>query len=508
MFSGTNYENVIDYWCTVSPDNEALVAGSERHTYASLSHEITKYEHALRVRGLSRGDCIVTVLRNGLEFVALFFAALKIGCPVVPCDTAIDAHLLRHRVCETGAKLVIVSHVDQAELARRAEVECEVITIGFEFDTYSELFEYELIAISDLDDEAESSPTELALIAYTSGTTGEPKGAFLTASGLFGCARSIALRAELCSADRIYSALPFSHMFGLVVGMLSTFLVGSCLFTEKKFSPQNMLSILEAEQITAIHGVPTMFFKTIESLQLLDSPPDLSSLRIGVAAGAFVSCFLVEQCEELMGLSLLSAYGSTESIAVSMVSESDSFVIRQETVGKLLEGVEVKIVDSDGCALDNGLMGELKVKSYAATKEYVCDPLATKLLHDDDGWMVTGDLASIDAEGYLRILGRKKDLIIRGGNNVSPTALERLYLNHPSVREIAVMGRPDEVLGEKIVCFVALRNDEIVSLDDLRSYAKDRLPKFSFPDELIIMKELPKLPNGKINRSLLKKQCS
>ena len=504
MYSNKDCGSLVDHWAELQPERLALVDGASRWTYGDLRKGIRNCREFLSGQGVGKGDAVVTVLRNGAEFLAVFFAALQTGCSVVPCDTAVDASLLRARaqVCQAG--LAIVGSEAEVDLAVRAGLRCPVAVADFASDGFADIAKPGIGGDSRA--EGGAMPDDAFLVAFTSGSTAAPKGACLKAESLFMCAENLARRLGLTSQDVVLVPLPWSHMFGLVAGMLATLLAGAVIVSMRKHDPKEAIRLIESEGVTVHHGVPTMFFKELSALKAWEGPVDLSSLRTGIAAGSFVSCMLVERAEREMGMRMASAYGSTEVVSVSMNRPSDPLKVRQETSGRVFEGVEVRVVDIDGTPLPTGSIGELCVRGPGVMTGYLKAPEETAKVMSPDGWFSTGDLVSIDEEGFLRVLGRKKDLIIRGGNNVAPSALECLYLGHPDIEDVVVMGYPDEVFGEKIVCFVVPRQGSVLEAEEVRAYARGRVPKFSRPDDVVFKARLPRLPSGKTDKRLLKRE--
>ncbi len=496
---------MVGHWAQANPNRVAVIYEERRMSYASLQKSIESFKDAFSKEGLQRGDAVMSVMGSEPEFIAVFFALLQMDCVLAPCDTAIDGQTFADRLKILNAKLVI-GRCPLSYPTKRKKRDVEGIALW-------EIGEIENPAKGIGTQKQEGTVRQAScmvsegktfLVAFTSGSTGLPKGVELTFPNLMCSAISIAERLDLEEGDRIFAPMPLSHMFGLLAGMLCALVVGACLVTVSKWEPYRALRILDEEKITVHHGVPTMFFKELSAYQASEIKPNLTRLNRGIAAGAFVSCNLVDLAQKYFDMSLVSAYGSTESVSVAMTSPHDPLEIRKETIGKKFKGVEVRIVDSDHRSLPLESIGELAVRGCSVMKGYLNLPEETARVLDADGWLYTGDLMMLDKSGYLRILGRKKDIIIRGGNNVAPAAIECICLNNPKVEEVAVVGYPDEVLGEKIVAFILPKEGTNVSEEELRRFIGSKTPKFSIPDVFLFCSSIPKLSNGKIDRRRLR----
>lgn len=499
VYEKTDYANLLEYWASTDSSRQAIVQDGISLTYGELSEMSRHFVEILVSQGVRERGVIAAVLHNGPEFIALLFALLKLKCIFVPFDTAIDDEGLRRQTQDAGVQLVLVDEGCRAKRIMQ-DVACECVTLESFVNSRKTKRATPLLTV-DLHENT-AFADEPALIAFTSGSTGSPKGALLASRGLFGCSQNLARRLRLTPEDRVLVPLPFSHMFGFVAGMLTTLVAGACIISMRRYSPSAALHLVEEERVTVHHGVPTMFSRELHELE--ENQYDISSLRVGIAAGSFVPCRLVSMVEDEMGMVLTSAYGSTETINVSMNDPCDSLGNRQETVGKVFDNIEVRVIDAEGHVLPIGETGELQVRSFAVMKSYLITESQTETGIGRDGWFSTGDMALLDESGYLRILGRRKDIIIRNGNNIVPSSLERIYQNHPEVEEVVVMGFPDEDLGERIVCFVVPGCDSGLNPETLKDYIRGHVPKYSIPDIIEIRDELPKLKSGKIDKQFLR----
>jgi fatty-acyl-CoA synthase/long-chain acyl-CoA synthetase len=507
MYRGKDYQNLIDYWAEEDARQEVLVFGGERYTYGDVQKQICKYIEVFIALDLRRGDVVLTVLGNTPDFLAIFFALQKMGCLLAPCDTAISKAGLIDCARAVDARLIIVSDSAMASSLIDIGLFARIVTLGARDPNCADLDD--LLARSsgvNIDPQGFASPDDTFLILFTSGSTGIPKGAEHTPKNLFSCALNLAKRMGARRMDKVLVPLPLSHMFGLITGMLVPLLAGGCIVLMKKWDSNQALDLIESERVSIQHGVPTMFFEELKALRSRVVKPDIANMRCGIAAGAFVSPALVEQMQAEMDFSVLIAYGTTETVNVTMSFPQDPIDIRKQTIGKTFDGIEIRVVDDNNQPLSCGSVGELVVRGDGVMKGYWGLPEKTAEIIDADGWLHEGDLVCIEDDGYLRFLGRKKDIILRGGNNIAPMAIECLYTGHFDVLSATVLGYHDEALGERIAVFIEMKQDSRMTPQSMRVFAQENLPKYSIPDRIIIKNDLPKLYNGKIDRVALMKE--
>ena len=339
-------------------------------------------------------------------------------------------------------------------------------------------------------------------IQYTSGTTGFPKPVVLTHHNILNNAYFAALAMEFTEQDRLVVPVPFYHCFGMVLANLLCFSVGACnVIGSEHFDPLAVLKAVDQEKCTAIHGVPTMFIAELDHPQFKDF--DLSSLRTGIMAGAPCPPELMTRViEEMHCKDILIGYGETEASPLTHLTlADDSFERRIHTVGRNLSHQEVKIVDTEsGKTVDLGEVGEVCFRGYHIMKEYYQSPEATEKTIDENGWLFSGDLGTMDAEGYVKITGRLKEMIIRGGENIYPAEIEDVIFNHPKVQQVAVFGVPDDFFGEEIMGWVLPNPDKTISEEEIRTYCKDKLAHFKIPKYLWIVDSFPMTVTGKLQK--------
>ena len=344
---------------------------------------------------------------------------------------------------------------------------------------------------------------------YTSGTTGFPKGVMLTHSNVVNNALNIANCMKLTNEDRMCIPVPFFHCFGCVLGTLACVTVGATMVPVQEFNPRTVLETVQAEKCTALHGVPTMFIAEL-NLDEFDSF-DLSSLRTGIMAGSNCPIEVMKAVVGKMGASEITiAYGQTESSPVITQTRTDDPIeLRVSSVGKALPNVEVKIVEpGTNKEVAKGVQGELCTKGYHVMKGYYNNPDATREAIDEDGWLHTGDLAIMDENGYCKITGRLKDMIIRGGENIYPREIEEFLYQHPKVLDVQVVGVPDEKYGEEVVAWVILKEGQNATVEEMKQFCEGKISRHKIPRFIEFTDQYPMTASGKIQKFKLREQSA
>ncbi len=348
---------------------------------------------------------------------------------------------------------------------------------------------------------AELDPDDAVNIQFTSGTTGAPKGATLTHKNIVNNGRYVVAAQHFTEDDRLCIPVPLYHCFGMVMGTLGCVSTGATMvFPAEGFEPDSVLKALAAERCTAVYGVPTMFVAMLDHPEL--SSFDLSSLRTGVMAGAPCPIEIMKRCVSDMHLGEITiAYGMTETSPVSFQTAADDPLERRvSTVGRILPHVECKVIDEDGAMVAPGVQGELCTRGYSVMKGYWDDPERTAEAIDADGWMHTGDLATIDDDGYCNITGRVKDMLIRGGENVYPREVEEYLYRHPAVQQVQVFGVPDEKFGEEICAWIVLKPGQSATEDDIKAFCQGQIAHYKMPRYVRFRDELPMTVTGKAQK--------
>jgi long-chain acyl-CoA synthetase len=333
------------------------------------------------------------------------------------------------------------------------------------------------------------------VILYTSGTTGTPKGAELTHDNLLGNVDTIlSTLIEMQPDDVVLGALPFFHVFGLTCGLNSTLKAGGMLTLIPRFDPDHALEIIERDRVTIFEGVPTMYVAMLHSDKA--GSADVSTLRLCVSGGSAMPGEVLRAFEEKFGCKILEGYGLSETSPVASFNHPD----RERKVGSIgtpVAGVEMKVVGEDGEEVPQGEVGEIVIKGPNVMKGYWRKDDATREAIKD-GWFHSGDMAKVDDEGYFFIVDRKKEMILRGGYNVYPREIEEVLYEHPAVAEVAVVGVPDDKMGEEVGAAIVLKKGEDASADEIKSYVKEQVANYKYPRRIWFVDELPKGPTGKI----------
>jgi fatty-acyl-CoA synthase len=508
------------------PNEDAfLCAGGPRYTFAALEHEARVIARGLMAIGVEPGERVVIWATNVPEWVVLLFAVAKIGAIIVAAHTASRARDIDYLLTHSGAgTIVTISRFrGQDYVAALREVGAHsgriptlkrLIHLGDEvpegFVPYAHLRDLaNQIDESLLDERAATiSVDEPVNIQFTSGTTGLPKGVMLSSRGLVNNAAAIGQVLGLTPVDRLCLCVPMFHAFGYAVGVLGCYTHGACICLVDHFDPRRVLQTVERERCTALHGVPTMFLSELECPDF--GRYDLTSLRTGIMAGAPCPAPVMRRVMTEMHLPEMTiAYGLTEaSPGITMTPRDARFDERTETVGVALPDMEVSIVDPvTGVGLKPGERGELRVRGYNVMLGYYNDLEATHAVVDAEGWLHTGDEASVDHHGIYRITGRIKDVIISGGENIAPAEIENCLREHPDVADASAYGLSDAVLGERVAAAIRLeagRDATHVTGDALIAWCRKRLAPFKVPSALRFVADFPMTASGKVQKFKLR----
>jgi long-chain acyl-CoA synthetase len=470
----------------------ALKLGDTVITYAELDAASSRVAGLLRARGLRPGDRIGVMLPNVPQFAMAYYGILRAGGVVVPMNVLLKEREVAFYLGDPQARLVFAWHeFADAAAAGAAQTGAEVIVV--DADNFGGM----LAAAEPQPAIEPRAADDTAVMLYTSGTTGTPKGAELTHAGL---ARNVqALLAEdmfgLRPDDVVFGALPLFHIFGQACALNATISAGGCLALLPRFDAAQALGILESAHVTVFAGVPTMYSA------LLNHPArertNVSTMRLAVSGGAALPVEVLHGFEAAFGCQILEGYGMSETSPMIAFNHADR-ERKPGSVGTPIAGVEVKLVNAVREVVAPGEVGEIAVRGHNVMKGYWQRPEATAEAIDGDGWFYTGDMGRVDGDGYYFIVDRKKDLIIRGGYNVYPREIEEVLYEHPAVREAAVIGIPHPSLGEEVAAAVALKPDAHVTTEELREFVKRHVAAYKYPRELWLVDELPKGPSGKI----------
>jgi fatty-acyl-CoA synthase len=487
-----------------------------RLTYAELDAEVDRLARGLIAAGIVKGDRVGIWAPNRSEWVLVQYATAKLGAILVNVNPAYRTHELAYALRQAGVRLL----VSAAELKTsdyramvdevRAELPALERTVFLDTGDWDELLESGAVvepgAVADRG--AALSFDDPINIQFTSGTTGFPKGATLSHHNILNNGFFVAELLGYTEADRVAVPVPLYHCFGMVMGNLACTSHGACIvYPAPAFEPGATLEAVEAERCTSLYGVPTMFIAELDHPDF--ATRDLGSLRTGIMAGSPCPVEVMKRVQRDMNMGEVAiCYGMTETSPVStQTRRDDSFERRVSTVGRPGPHVEVKVVDATtGLEVPRGEAGELCTRGYSVMLGYWGQPEQTAEVLDEAGWMHTGDLATMDDEGYCNIVGRIKDMVIRGGENVYPRELEEFLYRHPDIADVQVVGVPDERFGEELCAWVRLRDGATLAEGDVREYCRGRLAHFKVPRYVLFVDEFPMTVTGKVQKFKIREE--
>lgn len=526
---------VLDDTADKYPEGDALVVKHEnrRFTYRQLKQEVELAARGFLSLGIKKGDRIGIWSTNSSEWVITQFATAKIGAILVninPLNRAFELkHVLQQSECQTLLLIEGFRDANYVSILREICPELEssvpgdlqsknlpglrtIIFIGN--SVAARMFSWEeLLRRGQTTSLDELRQRELELefddpinIQYTSGTTGLPKGAMLSHHNIVNNAQFIAAALRLSPEDRLCIPVPFYHCFGMVLGNMACVVSGATMVVPAAhFDPEGTLRAIHEEKCTALHGVPTMFIAELSCPNFKDF--DLSSLRTGIMSGSPCPIEVMGRVvREMNCRELTIAYGQTEaSPVITQTTTDDPIEVRVTTVGKALPHTEIKIIDPlSGKMTPRGVAGELCTRGYLVMKGYYRNPEATSKVIDDDGWLHTGDLAVLDDRGYFKIVGRSKDMVIRGGENIYPREIEEFLFSCPGILDVQIVGVPDFKYGETIAAWVKLKPGAALTLEDLKKFCKGKIAEYKIPRYLKVTDDFPMTVSGKIQKFKLR----
>jgi len=458
--------------------------------YGLLDAGSARVAGLLARHGFERGDRVAIMLPNVPYFALLYYGVLRAGGVVVPVNPLLKAREVRFYLEDSSAKIIFAWHDfrDEATEGANAAGADLIAVVPGEFEN--------LVQHADpIHDVVDVEGDDTAVLLYTSGTTGEPKGAELTHSNL---KRNVEVTLEtliqIDERDTLLGALPLFHSFGQTCGLNCAVAAGARLTLIPRFDPDKALEIIERDRVTIFEGVPTMYTAMLNSAN--KEEVDLSGLRLCVSGGAAMPGEIRRAFEEQFDCKVLEGYGLSETSPVASFNHPDR-ERKEGSIGTPIEGVEMRVVDEDRSEVPQGEVGEIAIKGHNVMKGYWNRPEATEEAIAD-GWFITGDMAYVDEDGFFFIVDRKKDMIIRGGYNVYPREIEEVLYEHEAVAECAVLGVPDEEMGEEVGAAVVLKSGHEASEDDLRGFVKEQVAGYKYPRRIWFEDELPKGPTGKI----------
>jgi fatty-acyl-CoA synthase len=489
-----------------------------RWTWGELDAQVERVARGLIAAGIAVGDRVGLWSPNRYEWVLAQFATARVGAIMVCLNPAYRTSELEFTLRQSGCRMLLAAPSfrtsDYVAMWHEVAAQCPTVTDAIFFDSpqWEALLERADECTSDqlAAREASLDHRDPINIQYTSGTTGLPKGATLTHRNILNNGFFVGEACRFTEHDRVCIPVPFYHCFGMVMGNLGSLTHGSCMvIPNDAFDPVTVLQTVHDERCTVLYGVPTMF---IAELAVDDFDRyDLGSLRTGIMAGSPCPVEVMKQVIDRMHMhDVTIAYGMTETSPVSTQTGADDSVDRRvSTVGRVHPHVEIRVADPDtGATLPRGTAGEFQTRGYSVMRGYWDEPEKTAHAVDADGWMHTGDLAVMDDEGYVNITGRIKDLIIRGGENISPREVEEFLYGHPDVVDVQVVGVPDAKYGEEVCAFVRVRPGASVSPDDVRDFCRGRIAHFKVPRHVLVIDEFPMTVTGKIQKYKLRDRAT
>ncbi|ASJ53484.1 AMP-binding protein [Brevibacillus formosus] len=537
MIHMTTIGNMLDDTASKYQEKEALVYHERglRYTFGEFQAICNQAARGFMSLGIQKGENIAIWATNVPEWVISQFATAKMGGVLVTVNTSYRVHELEYllRQSESTTLLLMDSYRDANYLAMIQEIcpelqTCEpgalqskrlphlknVIYLGNERQPGMFLWSDLLERAAWVTEEERAarqetlSPDDVINMQYTSGTTGFPKGVMLSHVNIVNNAIKVAECQRLGLEDKVCIPVPFFHCFGCVMGTLACVATGATMVPVIAFDPGVVLAVVEAERCTALYGVPTMFIAELNHPTFAER--DLSSLRTGIMAGSLCPIEVMKKVVDQMGIrDITIAYGQTEaSPVITQTVPEDSLERKVSTVGRLHTEVEAKIIDpATGDILPPGVQGELCTRGYLVMKGYYNMPEETGKAIDHEGWLHTGDLATVDEEGYYRITGRLKDMIIRGGENIYPREVEEFLYTHPKVLDVQIVGVPDAKYGEQVLACIRVKPNETLSEDEVRQYCEGKIAHYKIPRYIQFVDEYPMTASGKIQKFKLREQA-
>jgi fatty-acyl-CoA synthase len=504
---GDNFRTTVERF----PEREALVVRSQKYraTYRELWDQTSALAKALLARGIGKGDRVGIWSPNRFEWVVTQYATARVGAILVNVNPAYRARELEYALRQSGVRMLLHSRgfraTDYREILRevRAKLKSLEEVVGID-DDWDDLLSSSAGADDDALAERERSLSfdEPINIQYTSGTTGAPKGATLSHHNILNNGYLIGEIMAYTEKDRIAVPVPFYHCFGMVIGNLAATSHGATVLVPgEAFDAGDTLATIAEERATSLYGVPTMFIAMLGHFDF--GKTDFSTLRTGVMAGSPCPVEVMRQVREKMNMrDITICYGMTETSPVSTQTRMDDAVEKRvATVGRVHPHAEIKIVDpATGGIVPRGEPGELCTRGYCVMLGYWNDEAATAKAIDPAGWMHTGDLASMDGEGYVKIVGRIKDMIIRGGDNVYPREVEEFLYTHPKVEEAQVIGVPSVRYGEEIVAWVKPRAGAVLEGEELSAFCRGKIATYKIPRYWKIVDSFPMTVTGKVQK--------
>ncbi|SDJ88223.1 fatty acid--CoA ligase family protein [Sediminibacillus albus] len=511
-----NLSDQISVTAQQHPEKTAYIFEGKDTTYQQLESSISRFADSLQQMGYQKGDHLALAVGNSPYFIIGMYGALRAGITVIPINPIYTPDEMAYILQDGDVKGIITMDVLAAKFEAISDVLTDVrhVIIAETGEAVSQSagdfllkrmkpFAKMIEEGSSVFSRPQLKENDTALVLYTSGTTGKPKGAMLTHKNLYSNAKDVADYLEMDGKDKVIAALPMFHVFCLTVALNAPLMNGGSVLIVPKFSPEAVFKIARKHGATVFAGVPTMYN------YLLQTPgshkEDFQTIRLCISGGAAMPVALLKNFEQKFQVMVSEGYGLSEASPVTCFNPLDR-ERKPGSIGTNIKNVVNKVVDEFGEELPAGEVGELVVKGPNVMAGYYKMPEETEAILKD-GWLYTGDMARMDEDGYFYIVDRRKDMIIVGGYNVYPREVEEVLYEHPEIAEVAVVGMPDRDTGEAVICFVVSENPSL-SEEDVISFCQERLAKYKVPVALEFLAELPKNTTGKILRKQLREQVA
>ncbi len=530
----------IEYMAEKFPDVTAVKYAAKfdyERTYKEFSEECDRIARSFLAMGVKNGDHIAMWATNYPQWIMTLFGAAKIGAVLVTVNTNYKIYEAEYLLKQSDSKVLVMSdgvkdtsYVDIINelvpeirtLKPGEQINSErlpflkhVITIeeGKKYDGMLPWVEFEKLYESVSEQQLAEAKKQVKIhdvvnMQYTSGTTGFPKGVMLTHYNILNNGKSIGDRMKFTEKDRLCITVPFFHCFGLVLAIMASITHGTTMIPVEHYQPLAVLSALQQEKCTAVHGVPTMFIAMLEH-------PEFSkfklNLRTGIMAGSPCPIEMMKRVIDEMGMTEITiVYGQTEaSPGCTMTTTDETLEHRVNSVGTVMPGIEAKIINPEtGEEVGVGVNGEFCARGYNIMKGYYKMPEATAQAIDKDGWLHTGDMACVDAEGYYKITGRIKDMIIRGGENIYPKEIEDFLYTHPQIKDVQVVGVPSIQYGEEVCACIVPKDGETIDENEVKEFVRANMARHKVPKYILIVDGFPMTASGKIQKFILRDQAT
>lgn len=516
IWPGHVVTDYLDQWVATRPDDTAIIAFRDEDrttthlTYRELNDRVAAIASTLADLGVRRGDVVSFQLPNWWEFVAVYLACVRVGAAANPLMPIFRHRELAFMLSLTGSKVFIAPEkfrgFDHASLARTLVRDIpglqHVLLVGGDGEEALAARLAHATSAGTYASGAALTPNDVTQLLFTSGTTGEPKGVMHTSNTLLGTVRKFAERMSVGPADSVFMPSPLAHQLGFAYGILMTQLMGIPLVLLDVWNPASAADLIERHRATFTFAA-TPFLADLANFPGI-AERRLDSLRLFVSSGAPIPPAIVQKTQERLGVTVVTCWGMTECCSVTMTPPSGYKVL--ESDGCVLDGEEARIVDERGNEVPRGVEGTLQIRGAALFVGYLKRPQLYAL--EPGGWFDTGDVARMDAEGYIRICGRNKDIVIRGGENIPVMEVESALYRMPEIADVAIVAMPDPRLIERACAFVTLRPGQSLTLERLRRHlAGEEIAKHFWPERLEVIDEMPRTPTGKIQKFVLRERA-